>query len=363
MKRRRLTFLLLCLVAMTACADRGAIGFATLNAPNTKVERIFVATTRQRSTSPYDFNRFRTSQLTYARYDISIPPAHKTGRIEWPKPGSRPNPAKDFVTTDAAIYDNSSAFGASVRKSLRNRPIKDEAVVFVHGYNNNFAESLYRFAQITSDMETQSTPVLYAWPSTENTIEYLHDRDSVLFARDGMQTLLEQLANAGTKRIILVAHSIGSNLLMETLRQISLSGDRKTLRLVEAVVLISPDIDQSLFQLQLSRLNPLPEPFIVFSDDSDRALQFMSFLTGKRNRLGQITSSEGLEKYGVQVINLSDFDDGEGILNHSVALTSPSVISIIKKLPTSDELAKAQGGNTGNIISKIFNQQRRKVRP
>lgn len=115
-----------------------------------------------------------------------------------------------------------------------------------------------------------------------------------MFARDGLQTLLEQLAQSGAKRLILVAHSIGANLLMETLRQMSIGGDKAVSRIINGVVLISPDIDQNLFQLQLSHLNRVPDPLIVFSTDKDRALKLMSFLTGRQSRLGQITNSAGL---------------------------------------------------------------------
>ena len=292
--------------------------------------------------------------MTYARYDISIPPNHAIGKIEWPQ--EKPNIQTDFVITDAEIFSRPSHFGLAVRTTNKQFRNKDEAVIFIHGYNNNFAESLYRFAQISSDMNLLGTPVLYAWPTTENTLEYIHDRDSALFARDGLQSLMEQLVKSGTKRLILVGHSIGSNLLMETLRQMAISGDKTVSRFIEGIILISPDIDQTVFQTQLNHLDPVPDPFIVFSSENDRALKLMSLLTGKQNRLGQLTSSEALDKHGVRFINLSTFNDGDGFLNHSVALTSPSVIAIIKKIPAANELEKQETQNRGNFLQRFFNQ-------
>ncbi len=345
--QKPLTVLIFCLTVLTACAGRGELGIVTSNIPVTHVERIFVATTRQRQTdAKFDFNGLRTSEVTYARFDVSLPPTHKVGAIEWPK--SAPNPATDFVVTDAQVFDTSATFKSKVGA-------KDEAIVFIHGYNNNFAESLYRFAQISADMELTSTPVLYAWPSTETSYEYLHDRDSVLFARDGLQTLLEQLASSGVKRLILVAHSIGANLLMETLRQMAIGGDERVRKIIDGVVLISPDIDPSVFEIQLSRLNPVPSPFVVFSTENDNALKVMAFLTGRQQRLGQITRSDQLAKHGVQVVNLSAFTDGDA-LNHAVALTSPSVISILKKTPAARELSKRNNGNPQTILQRLFKQ-------
>ena len=349
---RHITLVVLCLTAFAACAGRGELGFVALKQPGTEIERIFIATTRQRSETPYNFNGLRTSELTYGRYDISLPPTHQVGKIEWPK--GEPNAATDFVITEAKIFETPAAFRSGIKTTNQSHHNKNETVVFIHGYNNNFAESLYRFSQISADMDLRGTSVLYAWPATENTFEYLHDRDSVLFARNGLQTLLEQLARSGSERLILVAHSIGSMLLMETLRQLALSNDKSVSRIIKGVVLISPDIDETVFKIQLSSLDPVPDSFIVFSDDKDRALKFMSFLTGRRNRLGQITNPEDLKKYDVQVINLSEYTDGDGFLNHSVAITSPSVIAILRKLQTTNESLVGKIADLETRVEQLF---------
>jgi esterase/lipase superfamily enzyme len=326
----------------------------TAHAKAHNIERIFVATTRQRSDTPYDFSGLRTSEVSYARYDISLPPTHAVGKIEWPK--STPNSATDFVVIDAEVFPSTQSFRAKLRAANKIAPDRDEAVVFIHGYNNNFAEALYRFAQISADMDLQGTPILYSWPSTEKSYEYLHDRDSVLFARDGLQSLLEQLVKSGTKKVTLVAHSIGSTLLMETLRQLSFAKDKTIAPIIDGVVLISPDIDETLFQMQLRSLQKIPEPFIIFSDDKDIALKISSFLTGRRNRLGQITNADVLAKYGILVIDTSDFEDGDGALNHSVTLTSPSIIAILRELPAAVELTEKTGGNPRTLLQTLFNQ-------
>jgi len=352
---RRFFLFALCLVALAACAARGAIGIAPNTEKQAQIKRIFVATTRQQDTRiAYNFNDLRTSKLTFSRYDMSIPPSHKVGKIEWPKIRTKPNPATDFAVADAEIFKTPAGFRSKLGMTLKTRRNKDEAVVFVHGYNSNFAESLYRFAQITTDIDIGGAPVLYAWPAATSTLEYIHDRDSVLFARDGLQTLLDQIAKAGAKRIILVAHSVGSNLLMETLRQMALSGDQRTSRLIKGVVLISPDIDQNVFEMQIRSLKPVPKPFVVFSDKKDHALKFMSFLTGRRKRVGQIVNAETLAKYDIDVVDTSVYKDGGGYLNHSVALTSPTVLAILRKLSVTAELFRKNGGNPRAVLQKMF---------
>ena len=59
-------------------------------------------------------------------------------------------------------------------------------MLFVHGYNNNFSEAIYRHAQIAWDYEMRGPQIHFAWPSAADPLEYTYDRDSVLIARDAL---------------------------------------------------------------------------------------------------------------------------------------------------------------------------------
>lgn len=351
---RFFVFISFCILA--TCTPRGQLGIVSVDEKSAHIQRIFVATTRQKIGNSYDFNGYRTSTVSYGYYDMSIPQTHKTGKIEWPK--AKPNPNTDFVVANAHHYKTKSEFRSGIAKYSKSLDGRNDTVVFIHGFNNNFSESLYRFTQTTVDIGAGGTPILYSWPSTVKSLQYVHDRDSVLFAREGLRELLHQLERTNHGRITLVAHSIGASLLMETLRSLALSKENHILKKIGGVVLISPDIDEGVFEMQLRHLNPIPKPFIIFSGDKDLALKFSSFLTGKRTRLGQITNKEILNRYQVALINLSDFKDGTGLLNHSVAITSPSVISILQKLPKLNEIPSHYDGyELQRKIEELFNNQ------
>jgi len=97
-----------------------------------------------------------------------------------------------------------------------------EVVVFVHGFNNSFSDAAFRMAQLGHDLELPGAHVSYAWPSRANPLGYGYDQDSALFARDGLADLLETVRGAGQPDVIVVAHSMGSTLLMETFRQLEI---------------------------------------------------------------------------------------------------------------------------------------------
>ena len=69
-------------------------------------------------------------------------------------------------------------------------------------------------AQMAHDLQLPGAVVHYSWPSAAEPLGYAHDRDSALFARDGLEQLMQEITAAGARRIIIVSHSMGSALTM-----------------------------------------------------------------------------------------------------------------------------------------------------
>ncbi len=116
---------------------------------------------------------------------------------------------------------------AELNRRLASRPAaKHEIFIFVHGYNNNFAEGLFRNAQIVHDYDVSSVPVHFSWASAAAFTRYLYDRDSAIIARRGLAETLELAAQTNANGIVIVGHSMGAVVVMEALR--TLSGDKRT---------------------------------------------------------------------------------------------------------------------------------------
>lgn len=318
--RLGLLALLVCLVA--ACAPRNVAKFAPPN-PEASVHRIFVATEHRLDNLGPIFGEPRPRGVKFLHVDVSIPPTHRLGNVEWPD--GAPDAATDFVVTGSNVYSSPTRMLSSMRRGDNS----NETVVFVHGYNNTFSDAVFRFAQIREDFGVTGPGVLFAWPSAGDPRGYAYDRDSVLYSRDDFEAVLEMLTR-GDKRVVLLAHSMGTHLVMETFRQIALKGDRRILNRINGVVLMSPDIDPDVFRRQAEVIGKLPQPFLIFTSQEDRALSFMSFLTGRKPRLGVISDRSQLEGVeGVGVIDFTRLSDGEGY-NHSTAISSPAAIKILR---------------------------------
>lgn len=317
---------LIALTFLAACGARGELGFVTSPDQVQEVETVFVATSRVRNKSNR-FDRRRSHKLTYNRYQISIPPSHQTGNIEWPE--AKPNPETDFAIATVSPALSNTDFKTNIKQAMSASKTR-EVQVFVHGFNTNYAESLYRVAQLKYDYQAETPIVLYSWPSAARLRLYAYDRDSVLFARNGLEEVLTNLADANVGKISLVAHSLGSALLMETLRQIYRDADPHVKSKIKSVVLLSPDLDVDVFNTQIADITPLPQPFVIVGSRKDKALALMQRIAGETVRLGDNMNTARIHSDGIEILDISEFTDGDK-LNHFTIATSPSFIAKMKQ--------------------------------
>ncbi len=306
---------------------------------------VFVATSREHSNDfSLPFNSKRSDHLNFARVDVGIPKAHVKGVVE--KTGYKPDPAKHFAAVSIQNFDNGNVFVNQLNQALDQRGPKDqELLIFVHGYNNNFADSTFRAAQFTHDYGLKSVTVHYAWPSAASLGLYVYDRDSANFARDGLAELLKLAAKTKAKRILLVGHSMGSFVTMEALRTLSLNEEQRTLNRLTNVLLAAPDIDLNVFENQVKDVKPLP-PMGVMVSRNDSALNISGRITGGHARVGDGTGIATLQKYGIAVLDASKVDGGD----HSVFASSPTLMTLVSDGSLSFDTLKGEGQTSGQAM-------------
>ncbi len=337
----------ICLVSLAlvaACTTRDTAMRAEPH-PQGHIQPVYIATTRPLDNTGPAFGVERAKTLNYFRVDVSVPPTHEVGKIEWAR--GTPDASTDFVVTDTHVFPD----GPSMVRSLRRATPQRETLVFIHGYNNTLSEAMYRLAQIRADFNDRNPALLFSWPSAGDPRGYIYDRDSVLFARDDLEQVLQQLTAVPGERLVLLAHSVGSHLVMEVLRQAAIRGDRRLLNRIDGVVLMSPDIDPDLFRRQAEAVGTLPQPFLIFASKGDRALGLSALLSGRKPRLGVVDDPRNVEGLKVQVVDFSEVSDGKS-LNHIVPVTSPSAIRLLRGLISQME-------NTGHWMSDfiVLNEQ------
>jgi esterase/lipase superfamily enzyme len=309
--------------------------------------RIFVASSRASTKQPEYFSGERSPAVAFARLDISVPRSHQLGKLELPgSVTSAGDPASHFTVGDVKLLSEPEML-REVKGAVAQRPQADrEVLVFVHGYNTNFADAAFRFAQIVTDSGFKGVPVLFTWPSRAQLFAYPYDRDSADFSRDALETGLRVIArDLGASRFDILAHSMGTLLTVETLRQAAIRGDGSFGGKLRNVMLAAPDIDLDVFKTQLAAIK---RPVTVFVSSDDRALNFSRQFAGDKARLGAISEKDtelvaDLRKAGATIIDLSGDRSGDDY-NHGKFATTPRIVEMIGKRLGADGLDGGTGG-------------------
>lgn len=285
---------------------------------------VYVATTRARSDNlalPYSSER--SQALNFAEFGIGIPRNHVPGEVE--KTGRTPDPARHFTALTYQPIADRQKFVAQLDAALLRRPPEErEIFIFVHGYNNNFADSVFRAAQISHDYNVRAVTLHYAWPSAGSLPLYVYDRDSTVVGRGGLAETIEIAARTKARRIILVGHSMGAYVVMEALRELAQTARGRYLKRLSGVVLAAPDIDVDAFQSQVRDIGDLPHPFAIVVSRRDRALNISRRIAGGHPRVGSGSDIALLQEKNIAVLDASDLDGGA----HGVFASSPTLISL-----------------------------------
>ncbi|MEX0301761.1 MAG: alpha/beta hydrolase [Leisingera sp.] len=313
---------------LAACTDRSLSPTVPEALEQGTAKTVFAATNRE-PLPDGTFGAERADGFSLLELTVSIPPEHKAGSLKFGY--GDPDPATEFTMAGRRKFESEAAFSARLQQELVRFPPKERDVtVFVHGFNSTQAETAFRAAQLSHDIEIPGATVIYSWPSKGRPLGYAYDGDSVLFARDGLETLLRKLRASGAGRIVVVAHSMGGLLAMETLRQIEIGTPGWTARSLGGVVLMSPDLDVDVFKSQMQQFSKVPQPFLIFVSRKDNVLTLSQRLRGLngRERLGNLDNVEDLSGLPVEVIDTTAFAD-EAESQHFVAATSPALLALL----------------------------------
>jgi esterase/lipase superfamily enzyme len=205
-----------------------------------------------------------------------------------------------------------------------------DVLIYVHGFKQTFETSVLDAARLSDAVTFNGRTMAFSWPSRGGLFDYAYDRDSAMWSRDGFERVLSStVASPGTGRVNIVAHSMGTMLTLETLRQIyARLGDAGAAR-IGAVIFAAPDIDLDVFSSAMSHVGPLTGKITVITSTDDRALALSAQLAGGMTRVGAAEKS-AIERLGVRVIDASDA--GWGLINHDLFLSNVDVQRVIRRL-------------------------------
>jgi esterase/lipase superfamily enzyme len=304
-------------LALGGCASLGATGARYDASSLTAEPTLLVATTRKPvnggRTKPW-FGPERATRMTVARAKL-VPPDESrfslaaAGLGDWRLDGVEPGSGE--------VSDLLAQGGGG------------DVLIYVHGFKQTFETATLDAAHLADGIKFRGQTMVFSWPSKAGLFDYAYDRDSAMWSRDNFERVLQSVVTTpGVGRVHIVAHSMGTMLTLESLRQLyARSGDAATDK-IGAVVFASPDIDMDVFSSAVVRIGPLGRKITVVAATNDRALALSGRLAGGMTRVGAAEKA-AIEQLGVRVIDASDA--GWGVINHDLFLSNAEVRRVIRR--------------------------------
>jgi esterase/lipase superfamily enzyme len=265
--------------------------------------------------STVGFGRHRGRKLQLGVAHVSVPRTeHKLGIVERPNNAifglrltqTKEDPRSHFVIGSIQLLSYEDWVRFSELKSSESRIFQSQALVFVHGYNTNFDDALFRAAQIAYDLQFDGPIYLYSWPSAGSPESYLYDRSSVAQSVPYFMDFLSKINNLGTvERFNLIAHSMGNVGLLELLNEFNLRGTRAQIGKLDQVIMAAPDVDRDEFDNLFQSIKAIPRAITLYASSNDRALQMSSNLAGGVLRLGEVGPSGPAVYGGMDTVDVS----------------------------------------------------------
>lgn len=319
--------------------------------------RVYFATTRQptgATRADKAFGGQRSDNVHFGAVDVSIPSDHRYANLESPSllrlewdadPKRHVLLAPSVETLPAATWKAELARRAGAFD-------KGGVLLFVHGYNNTFAEAAQRAGQFAYDLAFPGPTVLFSWPSNGEFVAYTRDEERARTAWRQMADVLDQLSRLGPGvPVYVVAHSMGNRVLTQGLAEL-LRRRPGADRAFRQVVLASPDIGEEEFrQRWIYELNSANPPrFTLYASQQDIPVAVSAWLHGEK-RLGaggpDITVLPPLDSIDASAITKEWFGLGHSYFGDNETVMSDLFLLIHRGLPPGQRprLTKVKGSN------------------
>ncbi len=246
--------------------------------------------------------------------------------------------------TTARIERDEAAHTAEALLSQHLAAVPDKEVfVFVHGYNNSFYDGVTTIAGLWHFLGRRGVPVSYSWPAGRGGLlrGYTYDRESSEFTVFHLKTMIREIAqNPDVKKINLIAHSRGTDVLASAIRELHLEisstgkSTREELKL-GTMVLAAPDIDLDVMlqRIVTARIGRIPERFAMYVCPNDQALGLSNWLFRGAVRAGKLRSDmfTADELHALRTLKTVQIIDARiskaGAFGHDYFHSSPAVSS------------------------------------
>lgn len=273
---------------------------------------------------------------------VTIPEKRETGTVthasiwngEW-----SPDPSKHFTMSSLTPQKEDEFFddlSAHLKQKGAEPGGQESVLVFVHGYNNRFEHAAFRVAQIVHDLKYPGVPIFWSWPSQGEEESYLIDKTEAERSVSRLADFLRLIKKrSGTKRVQLLAHSMGSWVLTRAVKSLEIEAGSNE-KLFELIVLGAPDIDADVFKKEIApKLAERAGLLTIYASRNDPALKISEVANGYP-RIGDVNPEPAF------VPNIDTIDVSSICSGHTYIGNNGRVLADLRLLLTDAEPAETR---------------------
>ncbi|MGR3461682.1 MAG: alpha/beta hydrolase [Roseovarius sp.] len=368
---------ILALAVLSACSSARNVPLLEPDAAGGDAAAVHFVSDREVETTDAATQRFTARRDPAMRYGVALVEMRGDRprlravreRVRFP---STPLPfaieAGQIVTEPAAARaqaESEAAMRTALARALRETGRRD-ILLYVHGFNSRFDDTMETLARVWQATQETTVPVAFSWPAgNTGAFAYFKDRESGEFAIFHLKQTLRILAGVpGLRRIHVVAHSRGSEVVTTALREMVIAeraagrDPRRALK-IENLILAAPDLDFSIARQRLiaERFGPAFGRITVYINPGDGALGLAQMLLAGvrfgRISYGELGPAEREIFTSVRNVHFINVSSVTGQSSHNYFRSNPDVLHDMAEVIVSgaapDDPARNLSPDEGNF--------------
>lgn len=296
----------------------------------------------------------RGERLEVGRALVTVPKKHEVPNIERPWVYKIPffnieiykekeDPEKHFTMREVQRLSKDQFIALARQRIADSNTFRDQALVFVHGFNTTFDYAVYRAAQLSYDLKFDGGSFVYSWPSRGevSATGYTWDTTSSENAEDYLKEFLTLITKStGAKSVTVIAHSMGNKLLLPVLEKLNSDPDNDVK--ISQVILAAPDVDRNIFTKLARKINGISQGITLYAAANDRALDVSKKFWGGGARAGDVPTGGPVVVAGVDTIDVTATSTEVFALNHAGYAEKTELLADIRHLMLKGYIAPKQ---------------------
>ena len=252
----------------------------------------------------------------------------------------------------------------------------DGAVMYVHGYATSFRRGISQASEIMHRGRTDGPLIVFSWPANRALAKwpkpgaiisgaYREDSATAVASQPALREAISVVLSAtrpGT--LTMLGHSMGAQLLAESLRGASPLRDALTAQPARAIVFCAADISASRFRDSLAvPVVALAQRRVVYAANNDRMLS-ISRLVNHGPRVGQANAARVFGAEDIEVVDVTAGIRSDGFWrslvdpHHGMRFAGSALydfFGVIRGMPATCRVANGIAAVTGDRVWRLTN--------